>query len=356
MKKKVNPNLQIFGAGVLMTYLTALVQEMEGVRLGQDIEAVHRMRVASRRLRATIPLFGQQLVGKRHLDWIKSVRRITRALGEARDNDVQIEAVSKFLETIQSPNRLGVRRLLLRLRQQRMDLQPKVLKQLDKFEKSGLVSEMAQALAPFNIYRDRLDVNDAGLIKLANKAIRAGMAEYLDFDEIVNQPEKVAELHAMRISAKRFRYTLETFAPLFEDGLKEYLKALRNGQDMLGTIHDCDVWSVLMAQFIEEERVRTMEYLGSLRSFKRLTPGLTLFQDARRSEREKVYVSFRDAWEGWTRDGLWANLIAVLDARVAAVTAPVVDEELATDEEEAGDTSEPLDRTAIAPQSAPDTE
>jgi CHAD domain-containing protein len=338
MKKKGNPNLQIYGADILITHLTALVQEMEGVRQAKDLEAVHRMRVASRRLRATLPLFGQQLVGKKHLDWIKAVRGITRALGQARDADVQIDAVSHFLETIQSPNRIGVRRLVLRLRQQRASLQPMVLKELNKFEKSGVVSEMAQALAPFNIYHDRLDANDPGLIKLANRAIRAGMAEYLDFDEIVDQPAKVTELHAMRISAKRFRYTLETFAPLFEDGLKEYVKALRSGQDMLGVIHDCDVWGDLIPQFMEEERQRTAEFFGSLRSFKRLVPGLTLYQETRRSEREAVYNEFRETWKRWTNDGLWADLIAVLDARVATVTVKAADEEPALEEESTGET------------------
>jgi len=348
MKKKVNPNLQIYGANVLITHLTALVQEMEGVRQAKDLEAVHRMRVASRRLRATLPLFGQQLVGKKHLDWIKAVRGITRALGQARDADVQIDAVSRFLETVESPNRIGVRRLLLRLRQQRTSLQPMVMKELNKFEKSGVVSEMAQALAPFNIYHDRLDTNDAGLIKLANRAIRAGMADYLDFDEIVDQPEKVTELHAMRISAKRFRYTLETFAPLFEDGLKEYVKALRSGQDMLGTIHDCDVWGDLIPQFMEEEHQRTMEYFGSLRSFKRLIPGLTLYQDTRRSEREAVYSEFRESWKCWMNDGLWADLIAVLDARAAAVSTPAADEETATDEETTTELVPPNGETAAA--------
>ncbi len=349
MKKKGNPNLQIYGANVLFTHLTALVQEMEGVRLAEDLEAVHRMRVASRRLRATLPLFGQQLVGKKHLDWIKAVRGITRALGQARDADVQIEAVSGFLETVQSPNRIGVRRLLLRLRQQRASLQPLVMKELNKFEKSGVVSDMAQALAPLNIYHDRLDANDAGLIKLANRAIRAGMAEYLDFDEIVDQPEKVAELHAMRISAKRFRYTLETFAPLFEDGLKEYVKALRSGQDMLGIIHDCDVWGDLIPQFMDEERQRTDEFFGSLRSFKRLIPGLTLYQDTRHSEREAVYGEFRETWKRWMNDGLWADLIAVLDARVAAVTTPEVDEDAAPGEEATADEVPPDGGAAVIP-------
>ncbi|MHB0988994.1 MAG: CHAD domain-containing protein [Bellilinea sp.] len=357
MKIKANPNLQIYGAATMMAHLAALVQEMEGVRLAKDIEAVHHMRVASRRLRATLPLFGQQLAGKRHLVWIKTMRGVTRALGEARDSDVQIEHVSKFLESVQPPNRSGVRRLLLRLRQQRLALQPQVMKELNKFEKSGVIAEIAQKLAPFDIYRDRLDVNDPGLLKLADRAIRARLGEFLGFDAIVDQPERVEELHAMRISAKRLRYTLETFAPLFEDGLKNYLKSMRNAQDMLGTIHDCDVWAVYIPQFMDEERLRTAEYFGSVRTFKRLAPGLSLYQDARRNERDTVYAAFRETWAGWKSEGLWENLTAILEARMT----PVVKPPLQPAENAAAEISAPVeaterDETNLTPADDSDTE
>lgn len=326
MVKKANPNLQIYGAGILLTHLTSLVQESDGVRLGKDIEAVHRMRVASRRLRATLPLFGPYLAGKRHLEWIKGVRGITRALGEARDSDVQIDHVSSFLDTLEPPYRAGVRRLLLRLKQQRLEMQPRVLKALDKFEKSGLVTEMAQKLAPFDIYRDRLDTNDPGLIEMAAQAVRSRLEEFLAFDEIVRQPDKILELHAMRITAKRLRYTLETFSTLFEDGLKNHIKAMRTSQDLLGSIHDSDVWTPAVAQFMEEERQRTIVYFGTARPFRRLAPGLLLYQEARRNERDTMYADFVKQWEEWLRDGLWTNLTALLDARLAEVsTKPEVE-------------------------------
>lgn len=330
MGKKTNPNLQIYGAGTLMTHLTALVQEGSGVREGKDIEAVHRMRVASRRLRATLPLFGPHLAGKRHLEWIKSVRGITRALGEARDSDVQIAHVSAFLEDLQPPYRAGVRRLLLRLRQQRLKLQPKVLRALDRFEKSGLISEMAQKLAPFTIYRDRLDLNDPILIGMANQAIRGRLREFLDFEEFVHQPEKVAELHAMRIAAKRLRYTLETFAPLFENGLAVHIKAMRASQDMLGEIHDCDVWDSEIQQFMEEERQRTLVYFGSTRPFKRLSPGLLLYQEARRNDRSSTYQRFVAAWDQWSADRLWDQLTDQLEVRMIEVNPALEPEETIT--------------------------
>src|SRR5574340_6370 len=321
MVKKENPNLQLYGAGILLTHLTSLVQEMSGVRRGDDIEAVHSMRVATRRLRATLPLFGPPLAGKRHLEWIKSVRGITRALGEARDSDVQIEHVNGFLETQQPPYRAGVRRLLLRLKQQRLALQPKVLKELEKFDKSGLVTEMAQKLAPFDIYRDRLDSSDPVLIEMAAESIRAKLDEFLGFDEIVYQPEKIQEIHAMRIAAKRLRYTLETFAPLFEDGLKDTIKAMRTSQDLLGEIHDSDVWTVSIEQFMQEELQRTIEYFGTARPFRRLAPGLLLYQEARRNERDTMYADFVKQWEEWKAEGMWTNLTALMDARLAEVSA-----------------------------------
>jgi CHAD domain-containing protein len=330
MKRKKNLNLQIYGATILMTHLTALVQESQGVRLGEDIEAIHRMRVASRRLRATLPLFGSALAGKQHLEWIKSIRGITRVLGAARDSDVQIESVAKLLEEIEPPNRSGVRRLLLRLRQERALMQPKILRELTKFEKSGLVAEIAQKLAPYDIYHDRLNLDDVELLRMANRAIHLQLDEFLGFDAIVNQPEKIQELHAMRISAKKLRYTMETFAPLYEDGLKNHLKAMRSAQDSLGSIHDCDVWAINLPVFIEAEKQRTLEYFGTLRPFKRLADGLDYFQEVKSSERDKTYAGFRETWEKWQGEGLWDELGALTHTRLAAAEAAMNTDEAAT--------------------------
>ncbi|MFQ6042085.1 MAG: CHAD domain-containing protein, partial [Candidatus Poribacteria bacterium] len=55
-----------------------------------DIEYVHRMRVASRRLRSGFALFEECFPPKRLKRWRKQIRRVTRALGDARYTDVQI--------------------------------------------------------------------------------------------------------------------------------------------------------------------------------------------------------------------------------------------------------------------------
>ncbi len=55
-------------------------------------------------------------------------------------------------------------------------------------------------------------------------------------------PDRVRELHDMRIAAKRVRYCFEFFSPALEDSFKNLLKQFKQLQDYLGEIHDCDVW------------------------------------------------------------------------------------------------------------------
>src|SRR5438067_12983949 len=77
------------GARILLHYLHDLMAEIPHVHQTEDSEYVHRMRVASRRMRSFLPLFALCLSRKTCDRWRKQLRRFTRALGEARDTDVQ---------------------------------------------------------------------------------------------------------------------------------------------------------------------------------------------------------------------------------------------------------------------------
>ncbi|MHB8053394.1 MAG: CHAD domain-containing protein, partial [Methanoregula sp.] len=81
--------------------LDAFTCEIAGVKEAQDIEYIHRMRVASRRLRAALPLFRTCFPDKQYMKWMKEITKITRALGDARDADVQIVFLTKSLKKIQ---------------------------------------------------------------------------------------------------------------------------------------------------------------------------------------------------------------------------------------------------------------
>ena len=81
----------LFGAKSLLNRLQNVAKEIDGVRKPDDIERIHDMRVATRRMRSALALFEKCLPGKKAKAWNKQMRRVTRALGAARDADVQMD-------------------------------------------------------------------------------------------------------------------------------------------------------------------------------------------------------------------------------------------------------------------------
>ena len=112
----------------------------------------------------------------------------------------------------------------------------------------------------------------------------------------------------MRIAAKRLRYALEIFAPLFDDKLEIPIKSSRQAQQILGEIHDCDVWLLELPQFVEKEKIRIKRYLGHTRPLTLLLPGILYFQRNRQEERANRFRQFQQTWQKWRRVELWLNL------------------------------------------------
>ena len=86
----------LFAARQILPKLDAFSKEVEGVKAAQDIEYLHRLRVASRRLRAALPLLSGCYPEKKFQKWTAEIKRMAGMLGEARDLDVQIEFLKKY--------------------------------------------------------------------------------------------------------------------------------------------------------------------------------------------------------------------------------------------------------------------
>lgn len=301
----------LFGLEALRQRAPVVAQHSAGVRAAEDIEAVHQMRVATRRLRAALALFADCLPEREARRWQKEIRRITRALGAARDTDVQFEWLAGFLSSLTDEALLpGVNRLLLRLHQQRQRQQAEVVKALDRLEAGRLIDEMNEALR-LRVVQARLDQIDArspGVYAGAAEAVTRRLEEFLAYDVFVYKPEHKAELHAMRIAAKHLRYTLEIFAELYADGLKKPIKTVKEFQELLGTLHDCDVWIDFVPQFTTEEYARTLDYFGTAASMPRLYPGLAALRADRERQRDQTYRDFVKFWERTQADEVWTQL------------------------------------------------
>ena len=93
-----------------------LFAQKAGVLDTSDIERVHDMRVASRRLRAVLEIFRPCFPAGDFKTALRDVKTLADALGERRDPDVHIEAMEAFEGDVQATNRPGIDALVERLR------------------------------------------------------------------------------------------------------------------------------------------------------------------------------------------------------------------------------------------------
>ncbi|MCE1254420.1 MAG: CHAD domain-containing protein, partial [Anaerolineae bacterium] len=135
MRSDWDSNAAAFAARTIYKHLQSLKSEMDGVRRAEDIEYIHRMRVASRRFRNALDIFAFYFEEKMVQACQKQARRVTSSPGSARDKDVQIDSVRKIIETVDDRQVLpGLKRLVLRLNQERTGFQKKLISALDNLQ------------------------------------------------------------------------------------------------------------------------------------------------------------------------------------------------------------------------------
>jgi CHAD domain-containing protein len=115
-----------------------LFEHAAGVLDVNDIERVHDMRVATRRLRAVLEIFAPCFPRAAHRAVLKEVKALADALGERRDPDVQIDGLRAYAEAVPQADRPGIQVLVDRLRA----------------EQAGANAQLAVALAEM----ERLDL------------------------------------------------------------------------------------------------------------------------------------------------------------------------------------------------------
>ncbi|HEY7949403.1 MAG TPA: CHAD domain-containing protein [Solirubrobacterales bacterium] len=91
-------------------------EQASGVLDLDDVERVHDMRVATRRLRAALEIFEPVFPRKRHRKALKRVKALADALGERRDLDVEIERLEDLAGNVADEDRDALASLVGELR------------------------------------------------------------------------------------------------------------------------------------------------------------------------------------------------------------------------------------------------
>jgi len=103
-----------------------------------DIEGVHDMRVATRRLRAVMEIFAVCFPKEQHRRALKEVKELADALGDRRDPDVMIDGLEAVAKGLGPADRSGIRQLERSLRDEQAEANERLAAMLDRIDRYRL--------------------------------------------------------------------------------------------------------------------------------------------------------------------------------------------------------------------------
>ena len=288
--------------------LAILLSTIPGIRDGES-DAIHAARVATRRLRAAVPLAWADSPKTAWRESAEAIRDFGRDLGRVREVDVvleQLPGVEARIPTAASALAL-VRQELAR---QQMRQHRRLVKDVEKLPLDQLHPKSLVPASGFTVLPDRRW--RAAERAIADHADR--LREAIDHASGVYFPNRA---HRVRVETKKLRYLLELMG--HAAAAKSAVKRLKRTQDVLGDLHD---------QQMLLETLRSQDAIG--RSER---DAMTASLDARCHELFTEYLSRRsavlelcDEVRTAALDGTWrpASVGGVLLRASAAAVPPVL--------------------------------
>ena len=214
--------------------VTALGRALPAATQG-DVTSLHQARVATRRLRAALPLVAR---GRKTQKLTRSVRKLTQALGPVRELDVALLILDEFEDSTDVP-RPAVQRLRAAIEEERTQLREAMLRLLDGFDLGKLRKRAVSAA--------RKRGQTSGGVRDPKRAAKARdrarqraeqLAIAIDTAAGLYLPDR---LHEVRIAVKKLRYTLELEQAFTASRATARLRTLKAAQELLGRMHDLEV-------------------------------------------------------------------------------------------------------------------
>lgn len=134
-------------AKIVTVRAAELLEHSHNVLDLEDIERVHAMRVATRRLRAVLEVFAPCFPKKRRKAVMSEVKELTDCLGERRDRDVQIMKLREFVAGLDPADRGGVESLIEKIDGERPAANLALAPLITQEQLAGLSSRIAELVA-----------------------------------------------------------------------------------------------------------------------------------------------------------------------------------------------------------------
>jgi putative phosphoesterase len=305
---ETDPSYCKFGCETVLKQLDAFEDQIDGVIKSSDIEYVHKMRVASRRTRAALPLFRSCFPQKDFKRWQREIKKVTRLLADARDLDVQIAFVEQYEQNLKpATEKTGVNLLLKHHKDQRKSVQSSVVNGLEKLMATGVLRDVRK-FCDQTVKQANATFDPKKVLEKAHWHISFRLDDFLAMEKYVYLEKEILKHHEMRIYAKKLRYTMEHFAPLYPNKLTEEIETVKAFQDVLGEMHDCDVRIDYIPKFIEETKAKIQSKKNRKVDTAKIEQELLNFLTYTRQKRKENYSQFVHLWEENQKKGFFVQL------------------------------------------------
>ncbi len=261
-------------AGRVFEATIANVREHAPAAMLGDVDGIHDMRVAVKRLREAMRLFRRLLPTRRRERMMPVVEILNDTLGEVRERDVLIRDAQQLRGELEDDGEL-TSTATEAWRTERAEAFEHLLRTWAKMTGDGFfdaLEEIARRTRKRGRMVNRLDYEQFAYAEIirALERVRERLGPALESTE-------PAPLHRLRIGVKRLKYAMEPFRRIFPL-MREPYSVVSEAQQILGLAHDLDVL-----------RERLAEHLDCIPGDGRAAAGATLeVLDRRRGERYMV--------------------------------------------------------------------
>lgn len=276
---------------VLQRNAADFLEHAPGARVGTDPHHVHQMRVATRRMRAGLRLFDDVLPPEAsslsdELKWFAS------QLGPVRDLDVQIQRMRAITSELGVSAALDPYGAWLEVR--REAARSKLAKAFESRRFGALVQRL-QRLDEWAVDATSSPTN-APLLKDAPRRLLRAYRQLRKRADSVDNQAPAADMHAVRIRAKRLRYTAEFFEPAYGKPAQRLVERVVALQDLLGNLQDGVVSRALVHEAVQSSAgawpAHTALALGQMVQFE---------AQSEKELRAAFPAAYREARESWKR-------------------------------------------------------
>lgn len=236
---------------ILKANFKKLIENEASVRIGLNLEALHNMRVATRRLRAAIKIF-QRILPCKAQKIRTELQKLGRMLGKKRDFDIFSEFISHTVNTKSIS--------FLKLARRRNQLQKQILTMLESKYYASLIEMLVQL---------KTVTTKKNILKVSRNRIRKELYKVLEIGTPIDSQVDDTTLHKLRIAIKKLRYICEFFEPIFSKyicPLGTFIEKTKKIQDLLGDHQDVITGiSMLMhyrSMFSEDEFLQITKKYG----------------------------------------------------------------------------------------------